>query len=491
MTNGLMQFIHNLPAVSATEVAGVYPYSINQAGSLTVFMIKDDTEDKLVLVGEGGSDFQGQPINGLDKPVRISALNSVNAQALRHHFPFTAPTRVLRQDRSFGVGDRLGIATPGHIRAFRNQDVYPVFAQQSIRELTLTKRSFEDVLNQVTFAVFREGYKKGYGADGDHLKKVEDIEVALKLGFSMITLDCSDYIDNQVGNMTDQEVDREIQLDEDLIKRYLHRTFQIEDVTFTYDEISLKRIVLIYGKAIDFTKTVFHQFFIDSQANADFELSIDETMTPTTPLEHYFVASELVHQQVEIATLAPRFCGEFQKGIDYIGDLNQFEQELKVHAAIARHFHYKLSIHSGSDKFSVFPLIGRITRGRYHVKTAGTNWLEAMRAVALIDPALYREIHDYALSVFQDARQYYHVTTDLTRIPDISTLKDSELPALFNLNEARQLIHITYGLILNAQNTDGSDRFRTKLYQLWNEFQDTYAKMLEKHIGKHLALLKA
>ena len=128
MTNGLMQFIHNLPAVSATEVAGVYPYSINQAGSLTVFMIKDDTEDKLVLVGEGGSDFQGQPINGLDKPVRISALNSVNAQALRHHFPFTAPTRVLRQDRSFGVGDRLGIATPGHIRAFRNQDVYPVFA---------------------------------------------------------------------------------------------------------------------------------------------------------------------------------------------------------------------------------------------------------------------------------------------------------------------------------------------------------------------------
>jgi len=192
---------------------------------------------------------------------------------------------------------------------------------------------------------------------------------------------------------------------------------------------------------------------------------------------------------VKFATIAPRFCGEFQKGIDYIGDITRFEKEIKVHAAIARHFKYKLSIHSGSDKFSVFPHIGKETRGQFHVKTAGTNWLEAMRVVAAFDPALYREVHAFALGSFEEAKKYYHVTTDLAKIPALTGVKDCCLPSLFENNDLRQVIHITYGLILSHKNADGSFIFKNRLYNLWREHENEYRAALVKHIGKHLELL--
>jgi hypothetical protein len=201
------------------------------------------------------------------------------------------------------------------------------------------------------------------------------------------------------------------------------------------------------------------------------------------------VARELTDAGVSFATMAPRFCGEFQKGVDYRGDLAQFEKEIKVHAVIARHFKYKLSIHSGSDKFTVFPSIGKETRRIFHVKTAGTNWLEAMRVAAAADPSLYREIHKYALSAFDEARKYYHVTTDLKKIPDVDKLKDAELPGLFDQDDSRQLIHITYGLILNKKNEDGSFAFKDRLYKLWREKEDLYAQALVKLIGRHLQTL--
>ena len=161
-----------------------------------------------------------------------------------------------------------------------------------------------------------------------------------------------------------------------------------------------------------------------------------------------------------------------------------------MHAAIADFFGYKLSIHSGSDKFSVFKIIGKYTHGRFHLKTAGTNWLEAMKVIAEHEPALYREIHQYALDeAFAKASAYYHVTTNLANIPALSTLTDAQLPELFANNDARQLIHITYGLILNEKNPDGTDRFRGRLYRAWRVYAEEYAGNLEKHIGKHLELL--
>ncbi len=465
-----------------------YPQSFNQTDGLEVFMVKENHKDVLIVLGEKRLLFKGEDHAG-GIPFVKAPLVHENADLLRKLFPFTKPVPVLRQKRSFGVGDRLGIACPGHIRVFKEYDAYPVFAQQSIRELNLTDRTYADVLDAATFAVFRDGYKGGFGADGDHLKKREEIEYALGLGFTMITLDCSEHIRNDVIQMSAREVKKASTIAKETKDRYLNKRFEIEGVEIIFDEETLMRAHLIYDKAINFATAIYKEYFLDKKANADFEVSIDETMTPTEPAQHFYVASELVHNGVKIDTMAPRFCGEFQKGVDYIGDIGQFEKEIAIHAKIARHFGYKLSIHSGSDKFSVFPLIGKYTNGNFHVKTAGTNWLEAMRTVASCDPALYREVHKYALSMFAEAKKYYHVTTDLSKIPDVDNLTDHELVDLLTQNDARQLIHITYGFILNAKGERGNYRFKDRLYRLWREQEDIYSEMLYRHIGKHLALL--
>ncbi|MDD5292754.1 MAG: tagaturonate epimerase family protein [Candidatus Izemoplasmatales bacterium] len=466
----------------------VYPKSVNWVDNTWVFMIQEEA-DMIVASGERAAEFEGVFVDCGGVSCIKAPLSHINAKALRRLFSFTAPIPVLTKDRSFGVGDRLGIATPGHIQAFESYDAYPIFAQQSIRELNMTHRTYHDVLDVVTFAVFREGYKRGFGADGDHLKKPEEIKYALDLGYSMITLDCSEHIDNRVVEMSDQEVCQKAHVDPEMKRRYLGQSITIEGETISFSEVELSRNVLVYGKAIDFASAMYDRFFKDGQYQANFEISIDETETPTTPQQHYFVASELMNRGVKIDTLAPRFCGEFQKGVDYIGDIDQFTKELKIHAAISRHFGYKLSIHSGSDKFSVFALIGHYTRGRFHVKTAGTNWLEAMRAVAMIDPDLYREIHHFALESFAEAKKFYHVTTHIDRIPEVDELRSEDLPKLFEDNDARQLIHITYGFILNAKNPDGSYRFKDRMYRLWRNHQAVYHDLLKQHIGKHLELL--
>ena len=445
----------------------IYPESRNFADGKEVYMVNCGAED--CICADPALGFAGEEQNGMV----MAPLSHENAEALRGLFPFTRPVRVLDSVRSFGVGDRLGIAAPGHIRVFRKYDVRPVLVQQSIRELELTGRRYEDVLDCASFAVFREGWKEGFGADGDHLKKPEDIEYALKLGFTMITLDLSDHIKS--AGMADISSVRDI---------YLGRTFDIgEGMSVKFDHEELARCVHIYGEAVDFAVEMYEKFLKSGRYDADFEISIDETAAPTAPAQHFFVANELIRRGVRVTTIAPRFIGEFQKGIDYIGDIGRFTGEMDVHAQIARHFGYKLSIHSGSDKFSVFPIIGEKTRQNYHVKTAGTNWLEAMRIVAERAPELYRRVHAFALDSFDDARRFYHVTTDLTRVPDLAGLKDEELPALFGNSDARQLIHITYGHILR------NEGLRGELYALWRREADAYAAALERHIGRHLELL--
>lgn len=429
----------------------VYPRSVRPHGCGKAYMLRD----------EAGRDYFVDC--GVSRP-----LDHATADYLRREFPWTAPSRVLALKKTFGVGDRLGIAGPGHIACFRDNDAAPVLAQQSIRELTLTGRSFYDVLDAATFAVFREGYLRPWGADGDHLKSFEEIEAALHAGCTMLTLDCSALIGKGGEPSAQQRA------------RYLGRTFSAEEFSLRFDEAALRVCTETYGAALDFIAEVYARYI--RRGNVDFEISIDETETPTTPLQHAFVASELTERGVVFQTLAPRFCGEFQKGIDYRGDLAQFEGEIAVHAAIARSYGYKLSIHSSSDKFRVYPLIAQYTRGQFHVKTAGTNWLEAMKLVAMRDPALYREAHALALAAFPEASTYYHVSTVLANIPPLDALTDGELPSLFTSEDARQLIHITYGPLLRSP-------LRDRLFSLWRREEETYFALLEAHIGHHLNLL--
>ena len=479
-------------AAEYAEDYRIYPRSIIKKDKSFYFLAKIDQKKKLVILNrtEDFDLFQGKLEELAGFKAKIAPLNHYNADILREVFPFTAPQTLGSQNSSIGLGDRLGIATPGHIEAVKESKAMPVFAQQSVRELNLTGRSFKSVLDDVSWAVFQEGYQDGFAADADHLKEKPDIKRALDLGYSMLTLDCTEYINDDLDQMSDREIEKAYQdvpqyLRQGLEDQYLNKTFVLNSgYQLEYNEDNLKEIVLIYYKMLDFAKEIQH-LIRKSNKKLDFEISIDETSTPTTPEAHFFVANELKRNNIEVNSLAPRFVGEFQKGIDYMGDLDQFEKEFKVHAEIADRFGYKLSIHSGSDKFSIFPIIAKHTQGRVHVKTAGTNWLEAIRVVAENNPSLYRDIHSYALEKFEAAREYYHVTTDLSKLPDLGRVSDEELADLLEIDEVRQLLHITYGFILQDK-TDGHYLFRDKLYKFWDEHDKEYRMALKRHIGRHL-----
>ncbi|WP_159882114.1 tagaturonate epimerase family protein [Paenibacillus puerhi] len=479
-------------AGAASPFVKIYPQSLTELDGATLLMVRTENGKRLLAVGNGPivGELEGEPAEG----GKLAPLTHANRLVLNRYLPYTAPQAFGTKIATFGLGDRLGEASPGHIRTVLGKDVRPILAQQSIRELALTGRTYEDVLDAACFAVFQEGYKDGFGADGDHLKKEEDIEYALRLGFTMLTLDCSENIDNSIARLSASELEeRYAQLPEAIRQgyeeRYLATSPQIADAKLNFTREELVRDVLIYHEAINFMEHIYRKYIEQLNGAVDFEISIDETETPTSPEAHFLVANELYVRGIQIYSMAPRFCGEFQKGIDYIGDIAQFERELQAHAAIADHFGYKLSIHSGSDKFSVFQLIGQYTKGRFHVKTAGTNWLEAVRVVAKVAPSLYRRMHQHALDHFEEATAYYHVTTDISAIRPLAETSDAELPEYMNENNARQLLHITYGILLQAKDEKGGKLFADEFFAVLNEYEEQYAEGLGVHIGKHLSLL--
>lgn len=480
-----------LPA-SAGDAVKVYEKSVEQHGNTNLVMVKADGKKALLAVGESDlyNELQGNVTDGY----KLCDLTHANRLVLNKFFPYTAPRAFGKQVATIGLGDRLGLASPGHIKTVVGRDVKPILAQQSIRELNLTGRDYKQVLDAACYAAFQEGYKGGFGADGDHLKLEEDVKMSIDLGFSMLTLDCSDKIDNDIDGMDAAGIEAKYNaLPQDVKAHYeskfLDKSFQIGEHTVRFDKLDVMKNVLIYAEAINYMIYIYENVVKPAGREIDFEVSIDETLSITAPESHFFVAQELIDRNVDVFSVAPRFCGEFQKGIDYIGDQAQFERELILHAAIADHFGYKLSIHSGSDKFSVFPVIGKYTKGRFHVKTAGTNWLEAVRTVAKVNPDLYRRMHQYALEHFEEATAYYHVKADLANIKPLSEVSDAALPEYMDDDDARQLIHITYGILLLAKDENGKSIFKDEFYQTLNDQEEAYEQSLINHIGRHLDLL--
>ena len=471
---------------------GGYGASVQFLDGQLLFLVRDQLEKLLVIVTKGANTpFAAESKTTMGQfTVHMAQLTSQNAKVLRSVVPWTAPQAFGREGISMGLGDRLGLASPGHIKAIRHTRVRPVLAQQSMRELDLTQRTYQDVLDAATWAVFQEGYQAGYGADGDHLKKVEHIQAALDLGFSMITLDCSEHIDDEVAHLADSEVERRYgELPGDLrglfAELYRERRYELSDGAFVdMGDVQFHRMVLTYYRTLDFIAMVYETVIARQARPIDFENSIDEVATPTSPQDHFFVASELRRRGVEVTSLAPRFCGSFEKGIDYVGDHQQFEEEFGLHTKIARHFGYRLSIHSGSDKFSIFPAIGKhASSSGYHIKTAGTNWLEAVRVIASQEPALYRMMHRKALDTVDQARAFYKVRLNIGAVPSLDSLSDAELPGLLDHDHARQLLHITYGFIL-ADPVLGE-----RVFAVLRSHEDVYERYLVAHIGRHLRAL--
>ena len=358
-------------------------------------------------------------------------LSAANARVLHEVFPFTAPISLRQRPTTVGCGDRLGRATPGHIRALKGYAASPVLAQQSVRELTLTHRDFPGVVADASFLVFQEGFEDGYGADGDHLKNIRDIDTALDAGMPMITLDLTEVMATAPAAWTADKVDAafdalDASLKERVRREYEGKQFELPGCRVGFAAVDARRCALMYGRALDFAAEVDRHLRQRRGAAYDLEVSIDETTTPTLPSHHLFIAAELQRRGVAVTSMAPRFVGEFQKGIDYIGDLGEFEAQFSVHCAIARaRGNYKISVHSGSDKFSAYPAIGRHTGMRLHLKTAGTSWLQAVRVIARANPPLFRRMLARAIAWFPEAAKLYHVKADPASIPSVDALPDA------------------------------------------------------------------
>ena len=480
--------------LKASGNAVVYVDSIHAVGKAAVFMCRDDEKKYLFTVAAGDRDlpagFEGERVSLCENAVALKGgLTEANAAALRKYFPWTAPKSLRNVRTTVGCGDRLGLATAGHIRAAKKVQVSPVLAQQSIRELTMTKRTFRKVVDDACFLVFAEDYRCGYGADGDHLKTIADIDTALAVGMPMITLDLSDVMNAAAGDWKAPEVNSGFaalpeEYRELILKDYADKEFVLdENVTVALDALTAKRCAVMYTAALDFAYKVYEHLKAARGDEFDLEISIDETSSPTLPSHHLFIVRELRRRGVEFSSLAPRFIGEFQKAIDYIGDLAEFDRQFKIHALIARNYgNYKISVHSGSDKFAVYPTVGRETRHYLHLKTAGTSWLEAVTVIAYKDPELYRDMHKCALENVEAMLKLYHITADFNKIPALDSLSDSELPSLMTMPEARQLLHINYGPILTGE-------LRERFFSAMHKFEADYDARIEAHFDKHLSLL--
>ena len=495
-------------ALQLGEATGwrAYPTSLVAARGVLFFLGRLGREKRLCLLWEGNSepdlaaDFCGErltaQIGGLKLAGQAGYLDHTNAVALRKHLDFLQP-QMIGVAPTIGTGDRLGLATPAHVRAVRGSGLRPVFAQQSIREMTRTGRTPEEVMDTATFGVFEEGHRNSFGADADHLKTTEDIDVTVAAGFTMFTIDPGDHVDNEAQTDDPARLKEkfgslpwpalETTADE-LYKAYSAQSIRLpDDSAVSFDEEILLRAAVKYGRSLAHTAGMYRHLR-DRMAGRPFELemSVDETATPTSVAEHVFVASELGRLGVEWVSLAPRFVGEFEKGVDYIGDLGEFEQSFSRHVAVARHFGpYKISIHSGSDKFSIYPIAARLTGGLVHLKTAGTSYLEALRAIASIDPALFREILGFAVERYPEDRASYHVSGDLSKVPRPENLSETDLPAVLDQFDAREVVHVTFGSVLTAE-IDGRPRFRKRLMEALADNEEVHYETVRAHIERHV-----
>jgi len=241
-------------AIGGAVEMHVYPRSITALEGVVFFLGRQGQTKWLGLlyqdVSADAARFHGEERGvELEQPLtlRLCPTDHANAVALRRTLPFTAP-QVVGVHKAFGCGDRLGLATPGHVRAVRKAlqqgsaqaDVVPVFAQQSIREMARSGRTPEQVLDDATWGVFQEGWRAGFGADADHLKTTADVDVCVDAGYTMYTVDPGDHVDNEAVTAALDDLVRRVEAlpwdvlessPEELRSAYLGRTFDLGDGT--------------------------------------------------------------------------------------------------------------------------------------------------------------------------------------------------------------------------------------------------------------------
>ncbi len=366
---------------------------------------------------------------------------------------------------SFGTGDRFGKEGKAQLQSIIKIEndgvaVTPVW-NKSNREHQTVNTQPESVLEEAKQAIHDLQFTEDFFVDADHINK-KTVEPFLS-NSNFFTIDVAQYI----GKASDHE---EIESFIEFFKKYLF-PFKIEGIEKEIDisEADFEEMISTFLFAMKKASEVY--FYIASKKEDNFytEVSIDEVENPQTPTELFFVLAALAYYQVPVTTIAPKFTGNFYKGIDYEGDLSkfskEFEDDLCVLKFVKKEFglpeELKLSVHSGSDKFSIYPIINKLIKKHdsgLHLKTAGTTWLEEAIGLAESEGEAFNfisKIYQEALNRYDELTENYTevLSIDKTKLPSVDSLATGEefANALRHETESekynphfRQLMHCAY-----------------------------------------------
>lgn len=410
---------------------------------------------------------------------------------------------------SFGVGDRFGHQGKAQLKAIMTAkkelgiDIVPVW-NKSNREHNIIGTEPSEVRKEADEAVKALGWNGGYYVDADHINFTNVDRFIESSDF--FTIDVADFIGKGASN---EAVD-------DFVKAHKNYIGKLEipgiSETMTVTEDFLRSFAANYLNAIAEAGKVY-KYLVEKKGKDNFvpEVSCDETDTPQTPLDLFFILKLFADFGVPAQTIAPRFSGRFNKGVDYVGDVSkfekEFEQDLLVIDFAVKEFglpnNLKLSIHSGSDKFAIYPLIGRLLK-KYdkgiHVKTAGTTWLEEIAGLAISDGdglALAKEVYASAYKKMDELTAPYASVIDikLERLPKpevvagwtakqlSSALIHDQSCKDFN-PDLRQLIHVGYKIA--AQKGDVYYKALEKFES--NIENQVFTNIYERHIKRMFAI---
>jgi hypothetical protein len=375
---------------------------------------------------------------------------------------------------SFGVGDRFAHQAAAQLRAFQKAeemgvDIVPVW-NKSNREHQFVGSEPSSVRAAAQAAVENMDWKNSWYVDADHIQRAT---VERFLGCSdFFTIDVADFIGTAVG---DGEITEFVDAHSELIGEL---TLPGTQSTYSVDRNFVTRVARQYLGACKAAGEIYRHI-ADAKGEENFiaEVSMDETDSPQTPPELMVILAALSDQKIRLQTIAPKFTGRFNKGVDYVGDVDHFDREfnedLAVIAEAIRQYglpgNLKLSIHSGSDKFSIYPVIREAIQSKnigIHLKTAGTTWLEEL--IGLSEAGgdgleLAKEIYAYSLGHIDDLCAPYASVIDIeaSALPSVdevngwdgatlaATLRHIPDDPHFNAN-VRQLLHVAFKVAAKA-----------------------------------------
>ena len=408
--------------------------------------------------------------------------------------------QVLGVRKTFGFGDRLGVATPAHIAvASAHPGFAPIFAQQSTREMTLTVRSPADVVGSAARAVSAARFRPGWGADADRLKTAQAVADATDAGFTFFTFDPSELVRGGVDSLDAAGLQAAVDtlvadggLPDHWAEPYLDRTIDLpgnHQLRITLEP--LQRAAVRYAPAIVHCARLSSALARSNQGRPfEIEVALDAVDAPATSLEHLFIGLELEARGVRLTGLA--LCHEAVSGLgtEDAATLDKFERTLREHVAVAEFCGpYKLCFHEVNDPANVYPIIGRVCGEAFHVKSSAASYLEALRVVEQIDPALFREVARYSIKSAEQPD---------SSLPALSAEEIDALPHLPPGEEAgaflddpagRRCLDATFGSVLTAGH-DAADRpFKQAILELLDQHADLYALGISTRLGHHLDLL--